>query len=49
MSPRLLRLGGLTSIAALLVAGCAVGPDHVRPSAPVPASYKEAPSAAGAT
>ena len=41
-----------TLLAAALaagVAGCAVGPDYVRPSAPVPAAYKEAPVAAGAT
>jgi outer membrane protein TolC len=38
----------LSAFAAL--AGCAVGPDYERPSAPVPASYKEAPiDAAGAT
>ena len=34
---------------ALSVAGCAVGPDYRRPSAPVPAAYKEASTAAGAT
>ena len=34
---------------AVALAGCAVGPDYVRPSAPVPAAYKEAPLAAGAT
>jgi len=27
--------------AACLIAGCAVGPDYVRPSAPVPAAFKE--------
>jgi NodT family efflux transporter outer membrane factor (OMF) lipoprotein len=30
----------MTAVAAL-IAGCAVGPDYVRPSAPVPAAYKE--------
>ena len=33
----------------LALAGCAVGPDYRRPSAPVPAAYKEATVAAGAT
>ena len=37
------------AVAALAVAGCAVGPDYVRPSAPVPSTYKEAQVAAGAT
>ena len=32
-------VGGL---AALLLAGCAVGPDYVKPTAPVPVAYKEA-------
>jgi len=36
-------------LAALAVAGCAIGPDYQRPSAPVPAAYKEATTAAGAT
>ena len=27
--------------AVLLLAGCMVGPDYVRPTAPVPAAYKE--------
>jgi NodT family efflux transporter outer membrane factor (OMF) lipoprotein len=43
---------GRRAIAALLaaaVAGCAIGPDYRRPEAPVPATYKEAPTAAGAT
>ena len=34
---------------ALAIAGCAVGPDYQRPTAPVPAAYKEATTAAGAT
>ncbi|MEO7056738.1 MAG: efflux transporter outer membrane subunit [Caldimonas sp.] len=34
---------------ALAFAGCAVGPDYERPSAPVPSTYKEAQVAAGAT
>ena len=33
----------LTAAAALLLAGCAVGPDYTRPDAPVPAQYKQAP------
>ncbi len=32
-----------TSLLAGTLAACAVGPDYVRPSAPVPAAYKEAP------
>ncbi|MBO4330292.1 MAG: TolC family protein, partial [Rhodocyclaceae bacterium] len=35
----------LTAAAALLLAGCAVGPDYTRPDAPVPAQYKQAPAA----
>ena len=40
MTPRLAR--GIACAFALLLAGCMVGPDYVRPSAPVPAQYKEA-------
>lgn len=32
----------LTVAAALLLTGCAVGPDYTRPDAPVPAQYKQA-------
>jgi hypothetical protein len=32
-----------TSLLASALAACAVGPDYERPSAPVPAAYKEAP------
>ena len=39
----------LVVVAATALAACAVGPDYVRPTAPVPAVYKEAPVAAGAT
>ena len=35
--------------AAVSLAACAVGPDYQRPTAPVPAAYKEATTAAGAT
>ena len=35
--------------AAASLAACAVGPDYERPTAPVPAAYKEATTAAGAT
>ncbi|MBQ5459613.1 MAG: hypothetical protein IIT59_03770 [Rhodocyclaceae bacterium] len=35
----------LTVAAALLLTGCAVGPDYTRPDAPVPAQYKQAPAA----
>ena len=42
-----------TSLAAALLgiafAGCAVGPDYVRPDAPTSPTYKEAPSDGGAT
>ena len=31
--------------AALILAGCTVGPDYVKPDAPAPASYKEMPPA----
>jgi NodT family efflux transporter outer membrane factor (OMF) lipoprotein len=34
---------GLVAIAAAALGGCMVGPDYVRPAAPVPASYKEMP------
>ena len=34
----------LVPLVALAVAGCMVGPDYVRPTAPTPASYKEADS-----
>ena len=44
--PRL-RILIVAIVAAL--AGCAVGPNYERPSAPVPTAYKEATSAAGAT
>lgn len=36
------RLALATSTGCALFAGCSVGPDYVRPSAPVPATYKEA-------
>ena len=42
-----MRATGLLVVMAL--AGCSVGPDYQRPSAPVPAAYKEATTAAGAT
>ena len=41
--PRIGSCVGLT--AALLLAGCSIGPDYVRPSAPTPAAFKEAPAA----
>ena len=47
MSALRFRLGAVATAAAL--AGCAVGPDYQRPGAPVPAAYKEATTAAGAT
>jgi len=43
------RSFALAAATALALAGCAVGPDYQRPSAPVPAVYKEATTAAGAT
>lgn len=42
VTPRFTALA-LASAFALLVTGCAVGPDYQRPSAAIPASYKEAP------
>jgi NodT family efflux transporter outer membrane factor (OMF) lipoprotein len=45
MNPSRLRLRSslATALAVpLLLAGCMVGPDYVRPAAPVPAQYKEA-------
>src|SRR5205085_4546143 len=42
-----MRLAGVAL--ALAIAGCAVGPEYQRPTAPVPAAYKEATTAAGAT
>ncbi len=45
---RLLRSAIALAVADSLVA-CAVGPDYQRPTAPVPAAYKEATTAAGAT
>ena len=38
-----------TALAAVLLAGCALGPDYVRPDAAAPAAYKEAPREGGAT
>ncbi len=38
----------MTALFSLLLVGCALGPDHVRPAAPVSVAYKEAPSAGGA-
>lgn len=46
---RLLTLGAPVPLAcALLLAGCAVGPDYKRPDAPVPTAFKEAPADAEA-
>jgi NodT family efflux transporter outer membrane factor (OMF) lipoprotein len=42
-SARLLHC--LAAIAALIVSGCTVGPDYVKPDAPAPAAYKEMPPA----
>ena len=39
-----LRATALGCATAALFAGCAVGPDYHRPSAPAPASYKETPA-----
>ena len=38
------RLRGAALSALGLLAGCAVGPDYQRPSAPLPPAYKEAPA-----
>lgn len=39
----------VTPIAALLVAGCTVGPDYQRPASPVPVGFAEASAQAAAT
>jgi NodT family efflux transporter outer membrane factor (OMF) lipoprotein len=36
------------AVLPLVVAGCAAGPDYVRPDTPAPAAYKEAPREGGA-
>ncbi|HWU83757.1 MAG TPA: TolC family protein, partial [Rhodocyclaceae bacterium] len=41
-SRRLPLLVGMVGMACLLLAGCAVGPDYVRPEAAVPTHFKEA-------
>jgi NodT family efflux transporter outer membrane factor (OMF) lipoprotein len=38
-----------TALLGVMLAGCAVGPDYVRPDAPTSPTYKEAPSDGGAT
>lgn len=43
--PRCRPLAALAAAAALVVSGCAVGPDYVRPGAASPAGFKEAPVA----
>ena len=48
MKARLRRAPLALAVLAAL-AGCALGPDHVRPDAPIPAAYKEAPVEGGAT
>ena len=40
LSRRMLRPSAV-ALAALLIAGCAVGPDYVRPSMDVPTAFKE--------
>ena len=42
-TPRLFRLAAL-SAAAILFAGCTVGPNYVRPTAEVPTDFKETPA-----
>jgi len=44
-----LRGAGVAAAVLAVLAGCALGPDHVRPDAPTPAAYKEAPRDGGAT
>jgi len=44
-----LRPTTLAAALAAAVAGCAVGPDYVRPDAPTAPAYKEAPQDGGAT
>ena len=41
IAPRALTLA-VAAIVAIMLAGCAVGPDYKRPGAEIPASYKEA-------
>ena len=41
VAPRVLTLA-VTAALAILLAGCAVGPDYKRPTTEIPASYKEA-------
>lgn len=44
-----MKHGMAAVILAYLLTGCAVGPDYVRPTAPVPKAYREATVDAGAT
>ncbi len=45
MKPAALK--GVAAVAAAIVSACTVGPDYLRPSAPVPAQYKEATAPPG--
>jgi len=42
--PRHLRLATLSAATILLVSGCTVGPNYVRPTAEVPTEFKETPA-----
>ena len=44
MSPRRQSIFAAAAVAALALAGCSVGPKYVKPTAEVPADYKETPS-----
>ena len=44
MSPRRQPIFAAAAVAALALAGCSVGPKYVKPTAEVPADYKETPS-----
>jgi NodT family efflux transporter outer membrane factor (OMF) lipoprotein len=44
VSPRRQSIFAAAAVAALALAGCSVGPKYVKPTAEVPADYKETPS-----
>src|SRR5690348_16673058 len=43
-TPRVAYPLAATVLGALLLAGCTVGPKYNKPSAPIPANYKESPA-----
>jgi uncharacterized lipoprotein len=44
VSPRRQSVFAAAAIAAVALAGCSVGPKYVKPTAEVPADFKETPS-----